>query len=350
MRKKVVLISHELSYTGAPRSLLNVALALRKAKFDVTVWSLIEGEFREEFEKRKFPVSVINGCMEDLGKRAEEFDLAICNTFFGGECVKYLQSYIPTIFYIREAENLPDLAKNCCLDEENLKNAEHVVCVSEYAKHFIEKQYEPKEIQIVHNCVVDEYRGRRNRLKKDMIHIMIAGTVEHRKGQDIAIEAFRKLPNEIRNHMMLHIVGRKPEWSREYWEQLEFSEESHVIYHPEVRDKKERRRLYEGMNVFLVASRDESCSLVALEGAMFGKALILTENVGAKYLLTPENGFSYETESSEQLKVVLENLYKRKSELKRMGKVSRKQYLRMATPKVNKSELLKAIELVLERK
>ena len=56
--KKVLLISHEMSYTGAPRSLLNMAKVLQKEKIKVSVWSLETGEFEREFAKEKIEVKL----------------------------------------------------------------------------------------------------------------------------------------------------------------------------------------------------------------------------------------------------------------------------------------------------
>lgn len=58
----------------------------------------------------------------------------------------------------------------------------------------------------------------------------------------------------------------------------------------------------------VVPSRDESCSLVALEGAMMSKPLILTENIGAKYILDENSGWLVKTGSVDSLKMLL---YKR---------------------------------------
>ena len=49
--KKILLVSHELTYSGAPRSLLNMAVLLKKQAYHVEVWSLQNGKFYKEFIK-----------------------------------------------------------------------------------------------------------------------------------------------------------------------------------------------------------------------------------------------------------------------------------------------------------
>lgn len=50
--KRIMLLSHEMTYTGAPNSLLNVASVLKKHGHSVTVFTLTEGVFSKGFEKR----------------------------------------------------------------------------------------------------------------------------------------------------------------------------------------------------------------------------------------------------------------------------------------------------------
>lgn len=58
--KKILLLSHELSYTGAPNSLLRIAKVLIKNNFYVEVWSLSDGSFKEEFNKNNIKVYIPN--------------------------------------------------------------------------------------------------------------------------------------------------------------------------------------------------------------------------------------------------------------------------------------------------
>lgn len=81
----------------------------------------------------------------------------------------------------------------------------------------------------------------------------------------------------------------------------------------------------------VVPSRDESCSLVALEGAMMSKPLILTENIGAKYILDENSGWLVKTGSVDSLKNAFIQAYKNKNKLDAMGANSRNNYLQTST-------------------
>ena len=85
------------------------------------------------------------------------------------------------------------------------------------------------------------------------------------------------------------------------------------------------------MDVVVVASRDESCSLVALEGAMLSRPLIVTENVGAKYMVTPQNGLIVPSNDVDAMKDALMTMIDNRASLYEMGRESRKRYEALAS-------------------
>lgn len=332
--KRIVLISHEMTYTGAPNSLLNIARILRKHGHQITVYTLTGGPFEQQFRKFGFLVIPIKATQLDkyfYGK----FDLVIANTIFCGKIALYLQNRIPTILYIREAQNLPELIKNCKLDEAYIREARNVVCVSEYAAEFIRKVYSPPHLWVLHNFLYTScfHRVKANRVHRDgKVHFLLAATIEPRKGIDIALSALAVLPAQIKEKAVLHIAGRKPAWSYEYWHNLFPKKDPSVIYHGEVRGAVKKKRLFSKMNVILVPSLDESCSLTALEGAKYGKALIITQNVGAKYIVKT-NGFVVKTGSAQALAEAMVFMIDNCRELQNMGLQSFKNFKFMGTQK-----------------
>lgn len=248
-----------------------------------------------------------------------------------------MQKYIRTILYLREAQNIPDIARDCGLDEENIRKAREIICVSEYAEKFIKQKYNPQNIKVVHNFIEDCYDGKLNIVRNNIVNFIVSGTFEYRKGYDIVLEAFNSIPDELKSKMQLHVVGRKPEWAREYWKLLQKKYNYRIIDHGEIKDREELMRLYKQMNVFVIASRDESCSLVALEGAMLGKALIMSENVGAQYLDAKKKGI-YKTEDAGELCRRMCELTSRRELLIR-GIEMRKCYKKTSTAKIYKGKL-----------
>ena len=104
-----------------------------------------------------------------------------------------------------------------------------------------------------------------------------------------------------------------------------------IFYHGEIQNRDELIEFYKEMDVIIVASRDESCSLVALEAAMMGKVLIVSQNVGAQYLVKHINGFIFQTGNIEQLAKGMKKYAKTHWLNKMRGKVSRYLYQKYAS-------------------
>ena len=291
MNKRILLVSHEMTYTGAPQSLLRIADILIKNGYQVEVWILRFGKLKKEYEDKGIKVSLIDFPAKEKAyvKDLKQFDLVLANTIFCSEFAVFAQKYIKTVLYVREAQNLPWLMQQNHLETDWLIRAEHIVCVSEYAKQFIEETYGIQDIMVIHNFVDDDYEDEKNSQQEDdFIDFIVSGTVEQRKGQDVAIKAFMKLPQEMRKKAKLHIVGAMPAWAGEYHRTLQLGMQEHIIYHGEYKNRKKLYDMYKKMDIFMVTSIDESCSLVALEAAMLGKPLLVSENTGAKYMVTSE--------------------------------------------------------------
>lgn len=348
--KRILLLSHEMTYTGAPNSLLNVALLLRSKGNYVKVATLKSGEFEKEFSKHGFWVRHFDEEKYEYEKLAKKQDLVIANTIFCGKFALKAQLYVPTILYIREAQNIPELIKNCGLSAEYITKSENVICVSEYAEKFIRENYNPKNLFTLHNFLNKPfyYKPPKNISKDGKVHFLIAGTIENRKSYDIALKAFELLPNDIRQKAVLHIAGKKPEWSREYWENLRFDVPG-VVYHGEITSKKEMNRLYDNVNCVIVPSLDEACSLVTLEGAMHGKALILSENVGAKYILN-NNGLIFESGNAMSLCLAITDIMSKQNILSEMGIISFTMFCQTSSANIYYKEFKNIIPKSIKRK
>lgn len=338
--QKILLVSNEMTYTGSPRSLLNIAKILKELGADIDVWTLKNGGFQKEFENEQIQVKVFPEMIKE--DKIRQYNLIILNTFFTAHLVKRFQKLTRTILYIREAHNIPTLARDCGLDIDDIRKANEVICISEYAEAFIRKNCMPHRLLVLHNFVKDDYNGQLNLVRGGRVHFLLSGTYEERKGYDIAIDSFLRMPEKLKRVTCLHIVGRTPEWSRYFWERLREEYDNRIVEHGEISDEAERLKLYRQMNVFVIASRDEACSLVALEGAMLGKALIMSENVGAQYLDKKRKAV-YSTEDVDVLCRKMCEMTSRRELLVR-GIAMRKAYKQMATIETYKREFMKLLK------
>lgn len=338
-KKKVLLVTHEMDYAGSEHSLRRVAIALQNAGYTVNVWSYQQGDFAREFKKIDIQIRIVNGDKVDQEEYVNEYkkyDLIIANTVATYKVVKAAQDIVPTIWYIREAQNIPQFFRGKSELYETLYKAYCIYTVSEYAKEFICQNYNPN-VHVIHNCVDDEYKAYHKQEKKknskSKIKFLTLGTIEERKGYDVYLHAYMNLPKEYQERCEVHFAGRVASWAKNYGETLleESKAYENIVYHGEIQDREKLLRLVDDMDVVVVASRDESCSLVALEGAMMGKALLVTENVGAKYIVKEETGWIVKTGDVDALREMYMKICDAKNKLSRFGKSAREEYLRTST-------------------
>ena len=331
-QKNILFISHEMDYTGAPRSLLRMCRVARKLGYGVTVWSMRPGPFCSEYEAAGFDVEIVpieKTVWPETAARVEAFDLAVCNTVITYAFARLCSQRIPTVWYIREAANVREVLPDSPDMAYVLKHSRDICCLSEYAAEAL-RAYTKESVRVIHNCVEDESKlalpytpGQGEKVKFAQF-----GALEKRKGCDVLLDAFLTMPEEYRARAELYFAGGVPQGGEELAAAVicESAASAGVHYLGTITDARERIETLSQMDVIVVASRDEACSLVALEGAMLSRALLVTENVGAKYRVSEENGFVVPAADVSALRRAMMDCIERQDELAEMGKASRRAY------------------------
>ncbi len=332
---KVVLISHELSSTGAPLMLLAAAKAILQDGGQVRVLSYLDGNLKDKFQHLGIEVFVHPEFRDNknlLNEFAGDCDFAVANTVVTYPVISLLKG--PQILWwihegkvidddyiarFRKKKFRPDL-------EETLRLAQKVAVVSDYAKQVVAK-YNSK-VQIL-NLAEDDWFGDCLETKKvgNIVQIAMIGAVCPIKGQDVALQAISSLSDEYQKQISLVIAGKNDN-DYAYGLREKYKHLSNVQWYGALPFEK-LKGFYEEQDVILVASRDESFSLVVLEACMAAKPLIVSSNVGAKFLVeNAKNGFVFDSENAKNLQEVLIKLIENRQKLNLMGQESRKMYLK----------------------
>ena len=339
-KKQILFVSPDLVYVGAPRSLLRMCRAAIMLGYQPVVWSMKAGPFASEYVALGINVHIVPESdlqKHEVIRQIKTFDMAVCNTIvtdcFASECSKH----IPTIWYIREASNIPGYIRNNLRRQYTLKHSKDIYCVSQYAAKAI-RQFTKNKVRVIHNCVEDEvemavqYRTG----SADKVRFVQFGTIEYRKGYDVLLAAFKSMPEKYRQSSELFFAGGFINSGAPFCSYLfnQMKDEPNVHYLGLIQGEEKKISTLSTMDVVVVASRDESCSLVALEGAMLSKPLIVTENVGAKYMVGKKNGingFVVKTADVDSLKTAMMQLIDKKNDLASMGRISREYYEKNAS-------------------
>ncbi len=347
---KILFVSAGMGYDGAPNSLLAACKTVKAAGYRPIVWTMHDGLFKREFLKAGIPVECVpEGELHDdkVQEIVSSVDMALCNTIMTGAYVEELQKYVPMIWYIHEAGNIYDFISAKPERLKTLKGNTNICCVSEHAAGVIEKLSETS-VKVVHNCAEDlsEYAKPYSFLEGNKVKFVQLGTLEHIKGYDIFVGAFLAMPKEYQDRAELYFAGKFVNTSASFASKMfyEIRNNDNVHYLGQIRNEKKKIEILSEMDVVVVASRDESSSLVALEGAMLSKPLIVTENVGAKYMVDASNGYIVETGSIEALKDAYMRIIDNSAQLMDMGKASRKKYDKLANMNIYRKNILALIK------
>ncbi len=336
--KKVLLISHELTFSGAPIVLLNIANILRENGFEVVVISYAGGGLERRFKELGIPVFISSAFKWDkqgLVEIAKTFDFVIANTVVTYESVWYIKDYVKYIWLVHESMNFEtDLLKwfnvpyrNCPSISEVLRGIDEIYTVSEYSKKVFDKYVD--NVKVIHNGIPDfEEKLEHNRRDGKVVFSFI-GAVNERKAPDIFVEAVELLPESYRKRAVFNLVG---ELKSDFAKNLRKKSHKYVNWFGCIKDKSEINRIYDDTDLLVVVSRDDTAPLVVAEAASRGVPSVISRNVGSTYLIEDGvSGFIIPTGDVEALKDIFIKVIDSPEILDEMRDNVRKKYLETST-------------------
>ncbi|SLM19237.1 conserved hypothetical protein [uncultured spirochete] len=352
-KRNILLVSHEMSETGAPLVLLYLARIIRgNGDYPVFV-SPIDGVMRRNLYNEGFHVIInqnIYGNDLLFKKFAENFDLIIANTLLSLPVVRQL-SGMRIVWWLHEGEfalnNYVEINKNVISDMKNLGNNSNlqILCVSEYSKEIFTKRVGFNCDQIFAFGIPDRRPDLRKKQHSDIRFIM-AGSIEKRKGQDIFVTAIAQIPVVIRRNARFVIIGNSLD--AQYYQDLivKTADIDEIVVEnalPHLKLMKE----FEDSDVIICPSRDEPFSITLLEGMMLSKACICSNKTGiANYIKSEDCGWVFDVNTPEELTEIMNNIIMGKENLEEKGKNGRKVYEENFTMECFKKRALKQLSAV----
>lgn len=343
--RKILFVVNNLGCNGAPLFAYSIVQLLRKSNIQIDILSYYEGILYDKLIQERINVEIINPEITDrdvIEKKCKAYDCVISFTICTYKIVQICCNLVPTIWYIHEGKNLPEYLKDINCKKIFLQKHKLWV-VSEYVQQYIYEKWK-RESEVIHNFVPDVWeRYQEWNLSQNKINFLLMGSMIERKAYDVFLDSFSLLEEELRNRCIVHYAG---EDSNLEYANIVFSKikkHKNFINYGIVLDK-EKYELFQKCDVAVVPSRDESCSLVVLEAAMMGKPVIITENVGAKYMVDSQNGWIIKVDDMNMLYRLLKEIIQGKYDLLEMGKQSRKKYIEYATEEQYREEFIRKVE------
>lgn len=333
-RKVVLLVSHEMSLTGAPRALLNLAVTLRKFGVEPVVATLIPGELEEEAKRAGLISKLLmmqsmdldSGYSAKVIRYVSLFDLILFNTIVALPLVEKVKSLaIPKVCWIHDGS----YGFGCCPASWRFPVLyplyDKIFVVGDYAKQ-IALSYSDGNVEMenLYYGIDDISHKSGGQSEHAEVIMIIAGTIDKRKGQDVLLDSLSLLAPEVLRQLKILIIGKTAD--------LEISnrlrentfgciEISGVIPHEQVLD------YFMQMDILLCPSIDDPMPIVCTEAMMLSKPVIVSDHTGTASLINEgENGYVVKAGDAQSLAKAIQKSVEAKSELPTMGKRARKVY------------------------
>ncbi len=285
-KRKVLLISHVMNLTGAPKVLVSMAKILKKNNFYPVVATLRHGNLEKELMENNIPVVLLAEyedavLSEQIINFVNAFDVVLFNTI---ESLKIAHILSGTKPYKMGWFHEGNMTMNCIPQKQinRLSYCNKVFVCAEYCRKFFEPYIEDKEIEILYYGVNEDIKRNLCSDKSyvsDKFIITIIGTISYRKGHDILFDSLMMIPNSICQKMEFHIIGSVID--SEIGKRLDkiCSEYSNVLYYGEISNIRVIHEISE-TTILVVPSRDDPMPVVIAEAMILKKPVLMSKQVG----------------------------------------------------------------------
>jgi glycosyltransferase involved in cell wall biosynthesis len=306
-KKGLILISHDLSKTGAPLVLFNLCKEAKKAGFDVVIVTLIGGELLKDFLGLA-PTIELNRDFSNLNQdekldnlflqlHLKGYKRCIANTVISGALAPVLvKNSISTVFLFHEliqlitdhgfeehvrrviANNLPIVFSSNFVKEKYLNFFE----LKSYSKVSLYPQGIDSRM-----IVSDKKKSRRKLLKQLNLPLtpntrilLGSGGAERRKGTDLFLDIPRILhEKEALGDIHFVWLGKRTiefeDWKSRVLPTLAYRKHIHFIDYSE-----DPGYIFSGADIFLLTSREDPLPSVALISIMNGTPVMCFADTG----------------------------------------------------------------------
>lgn len=283
--RALLFVTHDLSLSGAPILLLHLARWCAQDRLRVAVLSPLDGAVRNEFRDLEF---IVDEHAASNQRRflsvARDFDCVVANTIRNAAVVDWSKaSRLPVIWWLHETRLGERILRRNPETMRALACAELIVAPCEETM----RVYQPHTTRALRKLVSGIPVPNVQPSQKRGIKFLNLGTIEHRKGQDVLLEAIAQVAPHLWSRAELQIVGSGVEVG--FIEQIRRRASSlpNVSYGEAVPHEK-ALQLIANSGAFILSSRDEAMPLTLLEAMALGKTIIATRVGGIDEYLAHE--------------------------------------------------------------
>lgn len=340
---KIVLCSHQMSLTGAPRVLFNMACILKEEGYYVEIYSSCDGELTYELLKMGIAVKIFNSD-EDISRNLKlenqenEIDMIVVCTFCLADIVIELSGMkTPVIWWVHEVEDA------YVGDLEFVNKLENNIHVYGGGWKAVENyRYYTKNDNIQELLYGIQHRDKKTKstLKSGKIVFAIVATMEPRKGHHVFFEAVNRHWNEWKDYAEFWSIGKiivdcrdriKYSDSVKFFDSLEYEE---------------LLECYDSIDVVVCPSNRDPMPVVIAEGMMLEKVCIVSDVIGpSKYIKSYENGLVCKVDDVENLSNAIQWVLDHPEQCEMIGKKAYEVYQNYYSLEAFRTNIVKIVEM-----
>jgi len=319
----ILFVSPDLTRSGAPLSLFHLAEWCRANGFFVTVAAPVDGPLRSKFVAAEIPLIIDPLSGKDhpsFGRLIGNFDVVVANTVKTADAITVpSRKNVPRVWWLHETELGRRFLQRDSRILAALSVADLLVAPSDRTLEIYREHTAATVRKLIYGIPDFAITIKSKPRDANRVHFLVLGTIEKRKGQDILIEAIRRMNPALATKALFQIVGSGTET-----EFIARVREAAAVFSnmrvDEAVDYEESLRLIASADVLVCASRDESMPLTILEAMCFGKTVVSTAVGGIpEYLTDGVNALLVPPEDPTALARALERVVRDREEAAKLG-------------------------------
>ena len=365
-RFDVLLVSHEMSVSGAPMVLLDAACLIKKLGGFPVIVSFCDGALTNAAAAKDIPVIINPGLLNSHVETvslfrlfAGNFDAVIANTTVCCRIAGMLKdSPAKVMTWIHEGPSFFDDIRTVAGDQiaektiEALSDSSFLCAVNQEMVEFLKSKV---------TCPVDllRYALKENKVERkslppgrNFVFLTVASIIEPRKGFDVLVRAYNLLDEEIKRRTELWCVGSENNVVHEGFAR---SVRQMAGGNPNIRflgniSQEEVLNLTAAADVMVAPSREDPCPLTITQSMMLSKPCICSSRCGTASLIRDgENGLVFENENIFELALKMRFCMENRAALDSIGKEGRKIYERLFVPSVFEKHFIRKLNSLIPR-
>lgn len=347
--KDLLLISHDLTLSGAPILLVYLAEHFRAKGFFVTVMSPLGGELALTLRNRNIPV-VIDATLatvpdQQTCKFMAAFDLVVANTIVAWPSVLAAKaSATPVLWLLHESHDGRRMVDEERQIAQALAAADEVVFACMATRSLYEDFNRSGNFRVIpYGARPLEVSAQVSRAN-DRVRIVHIGSIERRKGQDVLLDSLARLSPECSAQLEVVMIGRR--LKPDFYDSIEPAlRATAFVQYVGQKPHAEIAEHLAAADIFVSSSRDEVFPVTILEAMSLGKPVIATAVGGVPEMLRDGvDGIVVPPEDSAALAEAITRLIGSAQTRQAMGESGRQRFFHLYTVDKLGDRLLELID------